>query len=390
MVNSRLEQLTAHLKQLAAQLPEGFLPFDVFMNAALYTPHLGYYTATHPVGSPASGADFITAPEISHLFGYTIAQAILPCFTDDLPVHILECGAGTGQLAKDILDAFSDLNITVKQYDIIELSSSLRVQQQALLINYPCIRWLNELPQTFSGVVLANELLDALPVQAFVLQAGVLYERGVSWNHNQQTWQWVKRLSQASITEQNEIINRLPIETRSQAYYEFEYGKQACAWVNSVAACIERGVMIFIDYGFANDELYHPQRSGGTLMTHRLHQANTDVLSYVGDADITAHVNFTQAAQAALNQGMNITGFVNQARFLINADIANVFTKTTQKIQANQVAMAQLSRGLQLLMSEAEMGELFKVLAVTKHCVSPKGFEQGDRSHRLLERWNKE
>lgn len=384
MVNVRLEQLTAHLKQLASQFPEGFLPFDVFMNAALYTPNLGYYTATRPVGSPASGADFITAPEISRLFGYTVAQAILPCFVDDLPVHILECGAGTGQLAKDILAAFSDLNITVKQYDIVELSSSLRLQQQALLINYSCVRWLDELPQTFSGVVLTNELLDALPVQAFVLQAGVLYERGVSWNHNQQIWQWVKRLSQASITEQDEIINRLPIETRSQAYYEFEYGKQAYAWVNSVAACIERGVMILIDYGFAEGELYHPQRSGGTLMTHRLHQASTDVLSYVGDADITAHVNFTQVAQAALNQGMNITGFVNQARFLINAGIASVFMKETQSIQHNQIALAHLSQGLQLLMSEAEMGELFKVLALTKQCISPKGFEQGDRSHRLL------
>lgn len=299
-------------------------------------------------------------------------------------MHILECGAGTGQLAKDILAAFSDLNITVKQYDIVELSSSLRLQQQALLINYSCVRWLDELPQTFSGVVLTNELLDALPVQAFVLQAGVLYERGVSWNHNQQIWQWVKRLSQASITEQDEIINRLPIETRSQAYYEFEYGKQAYAWVNSVAACIERGVMILIDYGFAEGELYHPQRSGGTLMTHRLHQASTDVLSYVGDADITAHVNFTQVAQAALNQGMNITGFVNQARFLINAGIASVFMKETQSIQHNQIALAHLSQGLQLLMSEAEMGELFKVLALTKQCISPKGFEQGDRSHRLL------
>jgi SAM-dependent MidA family methyltransferase len=384
MVNARLKQLTTHLKQLAAQLPEGFLPFDVFMNAALYTPNLGYYTATRPVGSPASGADFITAPEISCLFGYTLAQAILPCFADDLPLNILECGAGTGQLAKDILDAFNHLNVTVKQYDIVELSSSLRIQQQALLINYPCVRWLDKLPQAFSGVVLANELLDALPVQAFILQAGVLYERGVSWDHNKHSWQWVKRPSQACITDQSEIINTLPIETRSQAYYEFEYGKQAYAWVNSVAACIERGVMILIDYGFAKDELYHPQRGGGTLMTHRLHQASTDILSHVGDADITAHVNFTQVAQAALNQGMNITGFVNQARFLINADIASVFMKATHSIQHNQIAMAQLSRGLQLLMSEAEMGELFKVLALTKQCVSPKGFEQGDRSHRLL------
>jgi SAM-dependent MidA family methyltransferase len=385
MVNKRLEQLNIHLKQLAEQAPDGFLPFDVLMNAALYTPNLGYYTATRPVGSAAVGADFTTAPEISHLFGHTLAQAILPCLNDSLPKHLLECGAGTGKLAKDILDALSALNITLEQYDIVELSPSLREQQQALLIDYPCVRWLDTLPNTFSGVVIANELLDALPVQAFILEAGILYERGVCWNNQTHAWQWVKRPSQASLAEKTAILNTLPLETQAQPYYEFEYGQQACAWVNSVAACIKRGAMILIDYGFAQNELYHPQRSGGTLMTHRLHQASTDILSHIGDADITAHINFTAIAQAAIQQSMDLVGFVNQARFLMNADIAAVFMQTAQTIQNNPIASAQLSRGLQLLMNESEMGELFKVLALTKQCVSPKGFTQGDRSHRLLQ-----
>lgn len=383
-VNPRLFALNQHLKQLITDSPDGFLPFEKFMNAVLYTPNLGYYTATRPVGSLIANTDFITAPEMSALFGYTVAQAIMPCFTDNLPIHILECGAGTGKLAKDILDAFKAMNIVVEQYDIIELSNSLKSQQYACLKEYACVRWLNTMPETFSGVILANELLDSLPVEAYILQEGSLYERGVMWDSTTHTWQWTKRLSQASLDEQNKMIGMLPIETFHQPYYEFEYGKQASAWISTVADCIERGIILLIDYGFSQAELYHPQRIGGTLMSHRLHQSTTHVLSHVGEADITAHINFTAIAKAAMDQGMETVGFVNQARFLINADIASIFIQFSQLNMANSLCTAQLSQGLQLLMNESEMGEIFKVLALSKHCISPKGFDRADRSHRLF------
>jgi SAM-dependent MidA family methyltransferase len=380
---SRLAQLHDHLLYLSAQSPEGFLPFDRFMAAALYTPNLGYYTATRPVGSAASGADFTTAPEISALFGHTLAQAIRPCFATGLPVNILECGAGTGKLAKDVLDGLAALHITVERYLILELSSSLRAQQQSTLQDYLCVEWLDALPPaaSFKGVVLANELLDAIPVQAFVLENGTLFERGIRWSDAHHGWEW----AQTPHLDSAAHLNKLPEETKVQPRYEFEVGTQAFAWVASMAHCIESGAMLLIDYGFANDELYHPQRSSGTLMAHRLHQATPNVLAHAGDADITAHVNFTAVAQAATNNGMTLTGYVNQARFLVNADIASAFMRASQQFDASDtVAHAQLSRGLQWLMSEAEMGELFKVIAWTRDCQPPSGFERGDRSHRLL------
>ena len=155
---TRLAQLHSHLLS-AAQAAGGFLRFDAFMHAALYAPQLGYYTATRPVGSAASGSDFTTAPEISVLFGHTLAQAIAPCFADDLPAVVLECGAGTGKLAKDVIDGLQAQAITVQRYAILELSASLRAQQQALLKDYHCVEWLDALPSAFEGVVLANELL---------------------------------------------------------------------------------------------------------------------------------------------------------------------------------------------------------------------------------------
>jgi SAM-dependent MidA family methyltransferase len=165
--------------------------------------------------------------------------------------------------------------------------------------------------------------------------------------------------------------------------YELERCEQAHAWVASMAAHMQRGAMLLIDYGFPQAELYHPQRAGGTLMAHRYHQATPNVLAHAGDADITAHIDFTAVAQAATEQGMGLAGYLNQARFLINAGVGDAYAAAAQG--ADTVAQAQLSRGLQLLMSEAEMGELFKVIAFTKNAPSPAGFDRGDRSHRLLE-----
>jgi SAM-dependent MidA family methyltransferase len=390
-MSERLTQLQKVLLDKALQ-SGGFLPFDAFMQAALYTPQLGYYTATHPVGSAASGADFTTAPEISPLFGHTLARAIAPCFDNDLPKVALECGAGTGKLAKDVLDGLAGQGIALASYFILELSDSLRAQQHALLAAYPCVQWLTSVPTQFEGVVLANELLDAMPVRSFTIEFGQVYERGVAWSDAAQVWQWVQRSADAA--DSVAVLGSVSDEVKTLPRYELERCEQAYAWVASMASHIHRGAILLIDYGFARGELYHPQRMGGTLMAHRLHHTTPDVLAHVGDADITAHIDFTAVAHAAQQQSMDCVGYVNQARFLINAGIADAYALLAQNTPnsaqssthsaANSIAQAQLSRGLQLLMSEAEMGELFKVIAFTKSSEVPLGFERGDRSHRLM------
>ncbi len=375
----RLARLQDYL-QAIAQAADGFITFDAFMQAALYAPGLGYYTATRPVGNAASGADFTTAPEVSSLFGLTLARSIAPCFAGDLPNIVLECGAGTGKLAKDVLDGLRQQGIELTTYNILELSASLRAQQQTVLSDYPCVRWLDALPSAFEGVVLANELLDAMPVRSFAIEFGVVYERGVAWNAASHCWQWAQR--PACSADANSVLGSVGEEIFQLPRYELERCEQAYAWVASMAARLKHGAMLLIDYGFPQAELYHPQRAGGTLMAHRYHQATPDVLTHVGDADITTHIDFSTVAQVATQQGLSLTGYLNQARFLINAGIATAYESAARGEQT--VAQAQLSRGLQLLMSEAEMGELFKVIVFTKDCDSPLGFERGDRSHRLL------
>ena len=379
--------------------------FDHWMNAALYAPDIGYYTTTQPVGSAASGADFTTAPELSPIFGHTIAQSIVPCLEMHtklgLPLTILECGAGTGALAASVIDGLAKLGLTVARYNILEISTSLRAQQAQRLAAYDCVRWLDALPDVIEGVVLANELLDAMPVRAFTLRGDALFERGVRWDNDAADWAWAEQA--ASSIDATTIIAQLPEETRTVALdapYCFEVGEQAQAWVSTVSKRIaagRSGAMLLIDYGFAAPELYHPQRSGGTLMAHRAHRASTDVLAHATQADITAHVNFSALAQAAVDAGLTLAGYTHQARFLINAGIANAYTvatahteskaqgQTQSQTQSQTQIHNQTTQALQLLMSEAEMGELFKVIAFTHHCSSPLGFERGDRSHRLIE-----
>ena len=369
----------------------GFIPFAVWMNAALYAPKIGYYTSTLPVGSAAAGADFTTAPELSCVFGHTIARSIAPCLQDlaarGLPVTILECGAGTGALAAAVLDGLAGLGITPAHYNILEISPSLRAQQAQRLVGYPCVRWLDALPASITGIVLANELLDAMPVQAYVAQAGKIYERGVVWQATTSQWQWAQ--GELAPAHSDALWASLPSETQAAALegaYQFERGTQAAAWVASAAHNLSRGAggaMLLIDYGFAAPELYHPQRSGGTLMAHRLHRASTDVLAHACDADITAHVDFSAVAHAAVAGGLSLAGYTNQARFLINAGVGEAFAAHTAT--ATVIEQAHANRALQMLLSEAEMGELFKVIAFTHQCSAPLGFERGDRSHRLLD-----
>ena len=391
-MSDRLAQLHL-LLQNAAQAQGGFLPFDEFMHLALYAPNLGYYASTEPVGTATQGGDFTTAPQLSKLFGSTLAQSLVPVFEAGLPLHILECGAGTGKLAADLIDRLSVLGYTNVRYSILEVSARLRAQQKQTLQGFGGVAWLNALPTNFEGVVLGNELLDAMPTKAYELQqtpqGPTVQERGVVWqtqaNHGQDNaskgnWFWAAR--PLPEPDQARYLAVLPTESAAQDAYQFEVCDQAQAWVTSVAEQMKRGLILLVDYGFPRHELYHPQRAGGTLMGHHRHTASSNVLDHIGAADITAHVDFTAIARAAQQAGLNLTGYTSQARFLINAGIAAAYEAAVQNAPS-ALEQAQLSRGLQYLMSEAEMGELFKVIAFGKACSAPLGFERGDRSLRL-------
>lgn len=375
------------LLQEKAQAQAGFLPFDALMEHALYAPNLGYYASTRPVGSASQGGDFTTAPQISALFGHTLARAIAPLFRQGLAVNLLECGAGTGQLAVDVLTGLQALGLTVNSYSILEVSTSLRQQQKETLLGFERVVWLDRLPEAFEGVVLGNEVLDAMPFQAFETQfesgRAKVFERGVVWSPDTQAWVWAQRA--ASPDQAAQVCALLQEESLKQTSYQLEIGTQAQSWVRSMAASVLRGAVLLVDYGFPQAELYHPQRATGTLMAHHRHRANTDVLADIGAADITAHVDFTAIAQAGQAAGLTLLGYTSQARFLINAGIADAYAQAQaqEKHDSNEVALAKLSRGLQYLMSEAEMGELFKVICFGKNCPSPEGFAAGDRSHRL-------
>jgi SAM-dependent MidA family methyltransferase len=377
----RLQAVQSQLLSLAGN--DNFIPFEAFMHTALYAPHIGYYASTQPVGSRAEGADFTTAPQISVLFGVSIAQSLAPVFASGVPRRILECGAGTGQLAFDVLSALQQAGMPLERYEILEVSASLREQQQKTLANFPQVQWVSALPPAYEGVILGNELLDAMPVQAYEAQHDGtqthVFERGASWDATQGRWVWARRC--ASAAQASVVLAALPEEAALQPSYQMELGQQALGWVSSAAACLQRGVLLLVDYGFPCAELYHPQRQTGTLMAHIQHRASTDVLAAPGAADITAHIDFSAVAKAAQTAGLALMGYTCQARFLINAGIAQAYLAAQEGLDT--IASAQLSRSLQLLISEAEMGELFKVIALGKDCAAPSGFESGDRRQRL-------
>ncbi len=354
----------------------GWLPFDKFMALALYAPGLGYY-ANHrrKFGTmPSSGSDFVTAPELSPLFAQTlaaqVAQALLALGRAACPPRLMEFGAGSGALAEgllDALDALRDASLVVQQYAIVDLSGTLRERQQARLARFGSrIQWLDALPEVFDGVVLGNEVLDAMPVQLLAFDGQRWFERGVvaaDADH-----------SEALAWSDRPTALRPPLDAAFVPGTVVEIHPQAEAFVSTVAALLRRGVLIFIDYGFPETEFYLPQRHSGTLMCHQAHRADTDPLVEVGAKDITAHVNFSGIALAGQDAGLDVIGYTSQARFLINCGLVDLLAGASLA----QRAMAQK------LVNEHEMGELFKVIAMSRGVTfEPLGFAQGDRTHRL-------
>ena len=353
----------------------GWISFARYMELALYAPGLGYYTA----GSQKFGeaGDFITAPELSMLFGRTLARQVAEIMAYSAP-HILELGAGSGKLAADMLAELEQLGCVPESYTILEVSADLRARQQALMRErlphlLDRVHWLDALPEKFSGAIVANEVLDALPVHLVHWRDSAITERGVALREHSFIWQ-ERAISDAALLEAAQKIS-VPDD------YVSEICLAARGLINSLAQRLEQGGMLFIDYGFGARELYHPQRSSGTLMCHYRHHAHDDPFFLPGLQDITTHVNFSDLAECGIDAGLEVIGYTNQAFFLINCGITKLLQGTSPENLRNYLP---LSAQLQKLTSPAEMGELFKVIALGKDMADPLcGFVHGDLSRAL-------
>ncbi len=345
----------AHSQKLTQKIIEriahenNWLSFADYMQMALYEPGLGYYTAgAHKLGREG---DFVTAPMISPLFSQCLANFCM----DHLPgANLLELGAGTGVMAKDILLFLEKHKHLPEYYFILEVSADLRERQQNYLQQaiphlYPRLKWLDTLPKEFTGIILANEVLDAMPVHLFHYKNNELFETGVSLENNYFIYK-----NKIANPEFEEIIETLPIDNKID--YLSEINLQLPGFLNSLSDALKTGLIIFIDYGFDENTYYHPHRNQGTLMCHYRHYAHTEPFFYPGLQDITAHVDFTALARAALAAGLEVEYFANQAQFLLESGLADI-VRTPDFTTAQQITT---------LTAPQEMGELFKVIALIK------------------------
>ncbi len=364
----------------------GWIPFAVFMDLALYAPGLGYYAAG--ARKFGSGGDFVTAPEMTPLFGHTIARQVAQILEQVGGGDVVELGGGSGLLAADILDELERLGHLPARYRILEPSAELaQRQQRRLRQRSPAmidrIEWMTSLENAgspaagFRGVVVANEVLDAIPVHILVWRSEGVFERGVAIEDDALVWQ--ERPAGKSLQA---AADRLAsITTDAELPYVSEVSPATAALVSSLARGIERGAMLLIDYGFPRAEYFHPQRRNGTLMCHYRHHAHDDALFLPGLQDITAHVDFTAVAEAGVDAGCRIAGYTTQAQFLLNCGITELLARTPAEDIAAYLPQAT---AVQKLLSPAEMGELFKVLALSRGIDVPLlGFVDGDRVGRL-------
>ena len=345
----------------------GWIGFDRFMEMALYTPGWGYYASdSRKFGLlPGGGSDFVTAPELSPRFGRSLARQLGEALQATGTTEIWEFGAGSGALAQQVLEALPQL----ERYTIVDLSGSLRRRQHARLQAFAGkVQWAGELPANIRGVVIGNEVLDAMPVRLLVRLDGVWYERGVTV-HNR-----------GFVYADQPTSLRPPFKVEGVHDYVTEIHEQAEGFIRTLADRLQAGAIFMIDYGFPEHEYYHPQRSMGTVMCHKAHLADPDALADIGNKDITAHVNFTGIAMAGQDAGLQVLGYTGQGRFLLNCGLLDTLEHT---------GIAQRAM-VQKLVNEHEMGELFKVLGfVVDKPGAPysgwqaMGFAQGDRTHTL-------
>ena len=381
------DALTLHIRrEITAH--GGWMSFARFMELLLYTPQLGYYSG----GAKKLGeqGDFTTAPEMTPLFGATLAQVAAHLMAQSTP-QLLEFGAGTGQLAHDVLTELAAMNVSVTRYAIVELSGELRARQQEKLRDFPQVCWLDALPPSFSGVVLANEVLDAMPVHLVCKQSDDAWcEQGVAWSENQ-GFVFEQRACSPELLQQigQQILDAedLPVG------YLTEVHPLACGFIHTLAAMLQAGraqgvqgvdgaggAAILIDYGFPAHEYYLAQRSQGTLMCHYRHYAHADPFYLPGLQDVTAHVDFSAMARTAIMGGLDVLGYMGQAAFLIHAGIGDLLLRTPVTEALRYLPQA---KAVQKLVSPAEMGELFKVLVLGVDVNLPPELARGDHSYKL-------
>ena len=352
----------------------GFIPFDRYMNLALYAPGLGYYVA----GARKFGADgdFVTAPELTSLFGRTLARQLAAILDRARERRIIEFGAGSGKLAADILNTLRD---AIARYEIVEVSPELRARQRETLQRLAPneiarVEWLDDLPPAIGGPVVMNEVLDAISVHVIARRDRAWRECGVARQGDRFGW------AERSLDDRRLLAlaaSRFPPDID----YRSELNPAGEALVETIASRLVAGALIVIDYGFPRAEYYHPQRSEGTLMAHYRHRALTDPFVWPGLCDLTTHVDFTSIADAAVRGGLRVAGFASQASFLLSC---GVLERLSEVGAPESIDYLREASAVQTLTSPAEMGEFFKVLALARSDdIDWLGFKLNDRSHRL-------
>jgi SAM-dependent MidA family methyltransferase len=354
----------------------GTMPFERFMELALYAPDLGYYSG----GAAKLGkeGDFTTAPEMTPLFGAALAQIAIAIMAQSAP-RILEFGAGTGKLARDILTELNRAGIRVERYAIVELSGELRARQEEALRDFPQVCWLDDFPVSFDGVVIANEVLDAMPVSLVrkTLDGWCELQVGIREGH------FVFEAAPIAEPLMAQILRQIPDVDSLPDGFMTEVHGVACGFMASLAQMLmagNAGAAILLDYGFPAREYYLDQRVNGTLMCHYRHHAHPDPFYFPGLQDITSHVDFTAMAVTAQDGGLDVLAYMSQAAFLIGAGIGDLLLRTDPQ---DATAYLPQANALHKLLSPAEMGELFKVLVVGKALALPPQLQASDRSYRL-------
>ncbi len=364
---------------------DGWISFEKYMELVLYSPGLGYYSS----GATKLGVagDFTTAPEMSALFGQTLARQarqVMQCVEQK---HVLEFGAGTGKLALDILLEMEKLGCLPKKYFFLDVSADLRQRQKKLFEQkaphlIAILEWLDQLPEQFNGLILANEVLDAMPNHLVAWYKHQIFKRGVIHENGNFKWHDTEIKDGQLFDLANNIFLQSDInDVAAHVPYVSEISLANRHFIRSLAQLLQSGVILLIDYGFGQNEYYHSQRNRGTLMCHYRHHAHVDPFYLPGLQDITCHVNFSAISDEANKSNLELFGYVTQANFLLNCGITDILSE----IPTEQVdAYLPLANQLQRLVSPAELGELFKVIAIAKNIDEPLiGFANGDKSHHL-------
>lgn len=356
----------------------GWLPFSRFMELLLYAPGLGYYAA----GARKFGAagDFVTSPEMTPLFGQALARQIAEITAATAPV-VLEVGAGSGRLAADLLRELERRESLPERYQILDLSADLRQRQQETIAAaaphlLSRVEWLDRLPERFSGVVVGNELLDALPADIVAWREDGIYNRGVGLAADG-SFAWNERPAEGALLAAAQAIGD---ECRLPPGFESEISLAVRAWAAEWGHRLERGALLLLDYGFPRREFYHPQRGRGTLMCHYRHHAHPDPFYLPGLQDVTVHVDFTAVIEAAHPAGLELFGYTSQSQFLLNCGILDRLAELPAGTPDYLRAAGMVGK----LLMPHEMGELFKVVAIGRGMAPALcGFAAGDQSHRL-------